>query len=525
MVKIKILSTSDVHGYLFPTNFSGVNDQQPFGYLRAASVIKQIRAANPDEIVLFIENGDFIEGSPLTSYAFNTHDTEHLNQKLCEMVNDVKPNAMVLGNHEFNYGVDYIADTWQHRNFPILDANITGPNHSKMIDAPYQIIESHGVKIGILGLTTQYVPNWEQPANIAGLKFQSAVQTAKHYVPILKSQADIVVVAYHGGFERDLDNGKPTEQLTGENEGDELLKAVDGIDALVTGHQHRELAQLVHGIPITQPGYRGANVGEIDLELDAQKQIVNRDAKLIKTANYPVDSKLSEVVNGLQATVEKWMDQPLATINGDMRITDYMDARLHGNAYLDLINKIQMDKMGVDISGTALFNDEITGFDRTVTIRNVVNSYVFPNTLVVEQLSGADLKFALEKCASFFTLHDDGRITVSKAFSQPKLQLFNYDYYSGIEYTFDLNQPVGQRVVKVIYHGKPLLDDQTIKVVMNQYRGTGTGGYDTFSTDKVIQSDSDDMPKLIMNYLKQHRTIDAHQPDNLHIIGIDHKKI
>ena len=100
-------------------------------------------------------------------------------------------------------------------------------------------MEKKGVRIGILGLTTSYIPHWEQPRNIKGWKFNSALEAAKQYVPELRQQCDIVIVAYHGGFERDLATGMPTEELTGEDEGYAIVNEVPGIDVFVTGHQHR----------------------------------------------------------------------------------------------------------------------------------------------------------------------------------------------------------------------------------------------------------------------------------------------
>lgn len=517
-MRIKILSTSDVHGHLFPTNFKQKHANLPLGYAKAGQIIQNIRQqASDDEIVLYIENGDFIEGSPLTDYIHRTSTTKHKNSILATTVNQIHPDAGVLGNHEFNYGLKYLANTWQTRNFPILNANISGTEAADIGDGPYTIFERRGIKIAILGLTTQFVPHWEVAEKLGHLRFSSAVETAKYWVPLLKKRADIVIVAYHGGFERDLHTGQPTETLTGENEGYALLQQVQGIDALVTGHQHREIATLIHGVPVTQPGYRGSNVGQITLTLDKHKQVTNSATALISTQNttpYPATIKL---IHPLQNQVEQWLDQPLATINGNMEIHDSMDARLHGHAYLSFINHIQMQATGTDIAATALFNDEITGLNHHVTIRDVLNSYIYPNTLVVETISGADLKKALERCASFFTRSIDGNISVADEFARPKLQLFNYDYYSGINYTFDLAQPYGQRVVDLVYHNKPVTPQQNLNITLNQYRGIGAGEYHMFSPDKIIRSYEDDMQKLIIEYLNHHPMITPEQPHNLKI--------
>lgn len=308
-MKIRVLSTSDVHGYLLPTDFKTSAQNTGFGYLKAASAIEKVRSeADDDEIVLYIENGDFIQGSPLTDFIYRTNQEKHLNALFSQLANALHPDAAVLGNHEFNYGLDYIADSWKSRNFPILAANIAGDDISKISDGPYTIINRKGIKIAILGLTTQFVPHWEDSRNLGDLQFNSALEVAKQYVPKLKKLADVIIVAYHGGFDSNLKNGELLENRTGENEGYQLLQEVPGIDALVTGHQHREIADKVNGIPTTQPGYRGKDVGEITLELDANKQITNATAKLLDCEKYPINNQLQEMVESVQEEVNAWLD-------------------------------------------------------------------------------------------------------------------------------------------------------------------------------------------------------------------------
>lgn len=518
-MKIRILSTSDVHGYFYPTDFSTVDDQHELGFFKAASLIKQKRRqASADEIVLYIENGDIIEGSPMDAYAYNTKDQTNYSQKIVSMINSLTPDAAVLGNHEFNYGLNYLSDVFKKRTYSILGANISGPNAKGIIDASYRIIEKKGVKLAIVGLTTQFIPHWEDPKNIEGLHFASALETLKKIVSKLRSQVDVLIVAYHGGFEADLDSGVPTEKYTGENEGSAILRETPEIDALVTGHQHRREAGLVNGVPVTQPGYRGSDVGEIVLELNDDKQLIQSSAQLLSVDKYDLPTDLKEIAADWYEATQAWLDQPVTTISGDMRLTDHMAARLYGHPYLDLVNRVQMDATGAKISGTSLFNDDVRGFGKNVTVRNVMNSYVYPNTLVVEKVTGADLRAALERCASFFELADDGSIKVSFAFRTPKVEFYNYDYYTGIDYSFDLKKPVGHRVGPIFFDEAELLDEQEVEVVLNQYRGVGGGDYPMFGADKIVREYADDMPKLIIQYLQNHSEIVAEQPHNLQII-------
>jgi len=516
MRHLKILSTSDVHGFLYPTNYSQRDDQQPYGWLKAATLIRQIQdQAGPDDIVLTIENGDWIEGSSFDSYlATAAPDRASLLSKLPQ---DLHYDLGVLGNHEFNYGLDYLRECMADRNYPLLGANIDGAHAQGIVDAPYQIFKKKGVKIAVLGLTTAYVPVWEPASHLTGLTFQSALATAQHWVPKLRQRADVVIVAYHGGFEANLVSGEPTERLTGENEGAQLLTQVPGIDALVTGHQHRLIAGVYHKIPATQPGDKAVAVGEIDLDLDEELQITGRRAQLLPTAAVTPDPELTAKLAPIQAQTQDWLDTPVGHIGGaSLRVTDHLAARLHGHPYLNFINQVEADAGQVDIAATALFNDDVAGLGETVTRRQVLNSYPYPNTLVVERVTGADLKAALERCASFFTLQN-GAITVSEAFTTPKVELYNYDVYAGIDYTFDLTQPQGTRVTALSYHGQPVQADQQLDIVMNQYRGNGGGEYPMFRASKIIREINTSVADLIQDYLVAHPTVIGQQPQNLTI--------
>lgn len=521
-MKIKLLSTSDVHGFIMPTDFTTRDKQTDFGLARATTVISDLKKhSTSDDFIITIENGDFIQGSPLTNYIakYNKNKVSIYQQVAKQTGYDVR----VLGNHEFNYGVDYIKAAIPE-NSNVLNANVLADDGEPFIGQPYKIIEHKGVKVALLGLTTDYIPHWEKPENIKGLHFESVVKTAKKYIPVLRQEADIVVVCYHGGFEADLKTGQADGLQTGENVGYQLLKEVPGIDALVTGHQHRSIAQIVQGTPVTQPGYRGDNVGVISLDLDNQNHIVKQAAQLISTRNFKVDEGIKILATPITKRLEDWLDLPLGKVKGDMLVNKPFSDRVHGNAYLEFINKVQMKAVDTDISATSLFNDEVPGFDNVVTMRNVVTSYIYPNTVVSEKITGADLKAALERNASYFKVVD-GELQVSDSFLIPKVEHYNYDYWSGINYTFNFANEIGKRLIKLRYHGRDVLDDDELIVAINQYRAGGGGDYPMFSVDKILQENPADITDLIADYFATNDEVVAHQPNNLTTCGYTYLKM
>ncbi|MGO3731612.1 MAG: bifunctional metallophosphatase/5'-nucleotidase [Vagococcus sp.] len=508
---ITLLSTSDTHGYLYPTDFRQKHQSLNYGLTKVKAQINKIKehASGP---VICIDNGDFIQGSPLSYYVAKMTD----DYSMADVMNEVGYDVGVLGNHEFNYGIDYLEETISKLNYPVVCANILKENGDYLTGYPYIVLERQGIKVAILGLTTQYIPHWEQPETVNGLVFKSAFETAKQFVPKLKELADVVVVSYHGGFEKDLLTGEPTEVLTGENEGYDLLHHVEGIDVLLTGHQHRVIEFNEGNMPVTQPGDKGRYLGEVVVSYSANK-IESKQAKLIAINGNAEDMNLKHSFLPLLNDVETWLDKELGRVQGSMSIHDPMTARVKGHPYVEFIQDVQKAATGATISGTALFDNDGKGFGETISMRDIVTNYIYPNTLAVVRVTGAELKEALERCASYFDISEDNRLVVSKEFLDPKVEHYNYDMYSGIEYDFDISKCKGQRVTSLSLKGQPILPDETLDIVMNQYRAVGGGDYSMFGPDKIIKEVTVDMTELISDYLQKNPVIQAKQPTNFNV--------
>ncbi|PWF99832.1 bifunctional metallophosphatase/5'-nucleotidase [Levilactobacillus bambusae] len=518
-MKLTILSTSDTHGYIFPTNYVEKGTTMPFGLTRAATVIH--RESQTDGAVLTVDNGDFLEGSPLAYYVAKV-EPEHDPKRLMAIYNLIPYDVGVLGNHEFNYGQEYLQSAVNEAKRDILCANILDENGDTEYGSPYKIYEKEGIRIGVLGLTTQAVYKWEKPTNISGLQFDSVVATARHYIPIIREQADVVVVCYHGGFERDLLTGKLTDIHAGENEAYTLLEQIPGIDALVTGHQHRKLATKIFDVPVTQPGSRGEDVGKITLNLqrlaNGKVSVISSEAELIPTGDATLDSDMMAKSHRLDRDVDHWLDQPLGHINGSMTFNNAFKARIRETPYIEFVQKVQMASVGADISATALFNDEARGFENPITMRNIMTNYVYPNGVSLLEITGEDLRDALELTANYFII-ENGQLAANPAYITPKRRQYNYDMYEGIDYVLNIANPVGSRVTKLMYHGQPVTDKMRLKIALNQYRAVGGGHYPMYNAQKIISESSGTMSELIADYLRDHPVIDATTNDNFHVIN------
>ncbi|MBS9335270.1 bifunctional metallophosphatase/5'-nucleotidase [Fructobacillus sp. M1-13] len=519
-MKLQVLSTSDSHTFWWASNIIDRDAVKPYGLFRAAStmaVVEQMAKVRGD-FVLKIENGDFIQGSPLGTYLANVAVDKSAVFK--KMPQEMGYDARVLGNHEFNFGRAYLEHIFKDDE-SLLNANVLDEETGlPFIGKAYNIFEKKGKKVAVIGLTTKYVPNWERPENIPGLLFEDPVKIARDLVKKLSKQVDAVIIAYHGGFSRDLDTNELLEKETGENQGNELLE-IPGVSALVTGHQHRLLSGVYKGIPISQPGYRAEAVGQLTVDLDADRNQKASDttkcpsARLIKTADWPEKAKYVNEMAGIKADLDQWLDQVIAHLATDLILENIPKARQEGHDFVDLINQVQLETTGADLSATALFNDEMPGFHRAVTRRELLGNYPFPNTLVSISLTGEQLKTALEVNAGYFSLQDDA-IKVSQAYQYPKKQDYNYDLWSGLVYRFDLTMPLGQRVVIETVNGQPYDPKKTYTVAVNNYRATGAGN-EVFSKGKVIKDYPKPLTTLLADYLEKHDGLVIEKQHNFHI--------
>ncbi|MFD0697332.1 bifunctional metallophosphatase/5'-nucleotidase [Paenibacillus sp. GCM10027628] len=518
---ISVLETSDLHGSMLPIHYAN-NKPNDVGLSKIATLIDKERSK--DQHVIVIDNGDLIQGTPLAYHHARLDNTPV--DPMVLGLNYLNYDAAVLGNHEFNYGLDVLLKAVRESQFPWLCATIVdAATGEPFLGKPYVIKElPNGVRVGILGLTTPYIPNWENPNHIQGLRFEDAVQTASKWVPVLKNQekADLVIVSYHGGFERDLMTGVPTEPLTGENQGYQLCMEVEGIDVLLTGHQHRSIAGMeINGVVIVQPGTAGATLGKVQVEMvqnDGKWIVASKQSELLTVAGTDADPTLIELVSSYEAKTQEWLDQPIGKLTGDMRVQDPMQIRLKDSALIEFINRVQMELSGARISNTALFDNISPGFPANITMRDIVSNYIYPNTLKVIRISGQDIKDAIEQSAEYFELAMDGAVQVSAKFRDPKPQHYNYDMWEGITYKINISRPIGERVIQLDYEGKPMDLTASFDVVMNNYRAGGGGNYLMFQDKPVIKDIPTDVAELLANYIMERGTIEATVNHNWEVI-------
>ena len=503
-MKIVIYQTSDLHGYVYPTNYVS---EIPAGILKIGSYIKKDEI-NYDRSIK-IDCGDLIQGSPLTHYLYKTNI--HKNP-IIEGLKNINYDAYVFGNHEFNYGLDYLYKSYSSVADKIINSNIVG---LKLNTKPYEIFEFDGFKIGVIGLTTSFIPNWEREINIEGLTFKDPVEMYGKYEKQLKEKCDLIVVCYHGGFERSIeDNKTPTEVLTKENQGSELLEKFSSIDIILSGHQHRSFIKKIDNRICSQPLNNGYNFTKI--VIDTETKDINYELVNVKDINVQIDEELESIFKNTENDLQIYLDKQIGTFDKEIRIDDIFVARLNGHPFINFLHQVQLEVGEADISVCSLFDSAI-GFKENVSIRDVLINYPYPNTLKVLKVTGENIRKAIEKACSYFIL-EEGKVKINPEFLVPKLQNYNYDTFGGITYEVDLNREIGNRVLSIKINGKELDLNKYYSVIMNNYRATNTSIYPSYENAEVLKEINIDMSEIIIDYIQNKKTIKSTDEKNYRFI-------
>ncbi|AYV34992.1 bifunctional metallophosphatase/5'-nucleotidase [Erysipelothrix rhusiopathiae] len=505
-MKLKIVVTTDVHGNIFPTNYTSRENLEDYGLARISTAVKQFRNEGN---VLLLDNGDAFQGTPLLTYAHQHAQT--VTNPIAQCFNAMDYDFINLGNHDFNYGPEILNKYINENNAPLLTSNIEIEGN---VPGSTQILTYEGKKIALIGVLTQYIPHWERPAHIQNMSFKGAFEHLQKEVQRVRNDVDYVIAMYHGGLERDPQTGEPTERLTGENEG-YAMTDIEGLDILITGHQHRSFIETVNGVLVTQNTFKAKEFITIDLDLETG----SADAQRLSAADYDIDQDLLQPLESLQNKTQTWLDQPVGTLeNMDVMIDDELDARLHKHPLVSLLNQIQLKRSGAQISSVALFNGA-QGFNKSITMRELVSTYLYPNTLVVKKMSGKALREMIEFSAHYFSLDGTHQIVPSPEYVEPKPQHYNYDMLDGVDYTLDISKPRGSRVVSLTYQDKPVLDTDEFTVVVNNYRAMGGGNYTMVAESETLDDIQEEMVDVIMDYFVENSPVHVNHRDNIKVIA------
>ena len=498
--RLKIYYTSDTHGYLFPTDY--VNKEE-----KAMGVLSSGKAFNKDGNTLILDGGDTIQGSAFVKYMRENQGEGHA---ISEVFNEAGYDYVTLGNHDFNYDYTGTLSYLSHLNAECVLANVI--DHKGQLGLKPYVIHTleNGLKVGIIGLVTDYVSLWEKPQHLEHLEVQDTFEAAKRTLEEVKPLCDLTVAIYHGGFEADLVTGKALAKGK-ENVGYQICKELD-FDVLLTAHQHMPVeGQYIHGTYTLQLPANAAKYAEVEV-------VVTKEGKSITShCHMPEPISMEEVpvkLIQMQEQVQHWLDQKVGCFSEAIPPLSKLELALKGSRLADFCNQVQFEHTGADFSCTSLGNNPI-GFNEEVTTRDIMAAYQFPNTIKVLEIDKATLKKALERSAQYYTVKE-GEIVISDCFITPKVEHYNYDFFAGLDYVFDISKPIGERVTSMTVNGKPL-EDRKYTIAMSDYRATGTGGYEFYSECLLVKEYGVDIQELVIEYIRKVECVKVNNQVNFEV--------
>src|SRR5689334_20615988 len=536
---LTVMGTTDLHGHVF--NWDYFKDAEykdaagnAQGLSRISTLVNQVRKEKGRCNTLLLDAGDTIQGTPLTYYYAKVDPITAKGgpvHPMAQAMNAIGYDAVALGNHEFNYGIETLRKFESQCRFPLLGANAVDAKTLKPAFPPYYVKTFHvpgakPVKVGVLGLTNPGIAIWDKAYVQGKLKFEGLEEQAAKWVPRLKALgADVVVVSAHSGTSGTSSYGDQVPYV--ENAAANVAKQVPGIDAILVGHAHLEIPELKvtneatgRTVVLSEPLCFAERLTLFDIELVFSKgrwEVESVAASLRNSNSVADDPKITKLLREEHAKVVEYVNQVVGSATETLTT---VEARYKDAPIIDLITKVQEDVVKAALVGTQYASlpviAQASPFSRTseipagdVTIRDLSSLYVYDNTLVAKVLTGAQVRAYLEYSANYFVQTASGAVVdtekLTNANNRPD---YNYDYVSGLGYDIDIAQAEGSRIKNLTFGGVALDDAQQFVFAVNNYRANGGGAFPYVASARELWSESTEIRTRIAEWVSAKGVLD-----------------
>ncbi|WP_338786733.1 bifunctional 2',3'-cyclic-nucleotide 2'-phosphodiesterase/3'-nucleotidase [Metabacillus sp. FJAT-53654] len=573
-MKVRLLETTDIHAHIMDYDYYGDKSVTNFGLVRTSTLLKQRQAEVENSIL--VDNGDLIQGNPLGEYVNNQGLSDGQVHPIISAMNLLDYDAATLGNHEFNYGLDFLNETMDDAEYPVVNANVFhAGNQEDYYFKPYEIVEkefvddngeTHTVKVGFTGFVPPQINVWDKKHLDGKVVTKDIVESAKKIIPEMKEQgADLIIVIAHTGVDS-------SEGISGaENAVFDLTKQVSDIDAVVSGHQHNlfpgdarfnavanidNVKGTVNGVPVVMPKNWGSHLGLIDLELkrtaviegDEEWEVVDSQSKAEPISG--VTEQNQEMVAAVKNAHESTLDYVRKSVGTTSAPINSFFSLVQDDASIQIVTDAQKwyakEKLkGTEYEGMPLLSvgapfkaggrngaDYFTNIPQgDLAIKNVGDLYLYDNTVQIVKITGADVKEWLEMSAGQFN-QIDPTSQEEQNIVNTEFPTYNYDVIDGVTYQIDVTKPAkystngtvvnsdSSRIKDLMYDGKPIDLDQEFLVVTNNYRASGGGNFPGNLSSKIIEQYPDENRQAVMNYIMEKGEVNPSADNNWSIAPI-----
>ena len=470
-VNIKILGTSDIHGRVVPWSYGADVEDKSGSYAQIATYVKDVRKNNKN--VVLVDVGDAIQDNQVDVFAKDKK--YYKDHPIPKVLNEMKYDVFVLGNHEFNFGMEALDEILKDIKAKKLTANFYyKKNDKRYIDAT-TIIEKDGVKLGIIGLSTPMSAKFEEDTgNLKDMKFTSPTEEARTQVEKLKAKGvDAIIAVTHMGIENE--NNIPDTGMR------DVINAVDGIDVVIAGHMHKDVpSETIKNTLITEPHRYGTVVSEVDLTFDIndkkEVKLVKKESKTVPVKELEADKKIAEIYKPYHEKLRELNNVVIGQTENEMvpqETKHGVSAAFSKDTGLSsFINDVEQHYSGADVVTFSFDHQKARMNKGDIKKKDIIFNYRYAGgDVTVYEMTGKQLKEYMEWSANYFDTIQPGDTEYRYNAERKKSKYVTYDIFGGVNYKIDLRNPQGSKIVDLtLADGRPVTDDMKLKVGMNSYR-------------------------------------------------------
>jgi 5'-nucleotidase len=441
---LTIVHVNDVHGRLEENDFDGT-----LGYPKMKTFLDGLKEENPN--LLLLHAGDSFHGT------IPANLTE--GEAVVEVMNAMEFDAMVPGNHDFNFGYERLLELKAMAEFDILGANVVKEDGTSDFD-PYMVYEmENGMRVGVFGIATEETKTKSHPNNTIGIEFADVIETGNAAVEALtEMEVDLIVALIHLG----IDGSSVDTAYT-------LADNVEGIDLIVDGHSHHVTGEERNGAYIVQAGNYLSHIGVVKVSMvDGVPVFESTQHPYEELKELVADEYIAGLIEETTAPIEEMQEEVVGSTT--VALDGLRDNVRSGETNLgNLITDAMIAASGADVALTNGGGIRASIEAGDITLGDVLTAFPFTNVLTNIEVTGAELMAALEHGVK------DYPATAG-----------HFPHVSGMSYIFDPNQEVGSRIAELMIGEEPVDMEATYTLVTNDFLAAGGDGYTMFEGKEIL---------------------------------------